>query len=128
ERRMALGLSQRAVAKALGVTPAALSQLENDVTASMQGPRLIKLAKILECSQEWLLSGKESASGGDFVNRYPVITWARLIEVVRQGGPVVSDQSLPCPVPCSENTFALRVDGVSMEPVLSPGDYAYVDL
>jgi SOS-response transcriptional repressor LexA len=34
---------------------------------------------------------------------------------------------LPCPIPCSEDTFVLRVEGESMEPKFHDGDLIYVD-
>ena len=38
-----------------------------------------------------------------------------------------AEERLLCPVPCSEETFVLRVQGESMEPKFHPGELIYVD-
>jgi len=38
-----------------------------------------------------------------------------------------AEEWLPCPVPHSPSTFALRVRGVSMEPAFHDGEYIFVD-
>ena len=63
-RRKALGLSQENVADALNIKAAAVSQYEsdkNDIAAS----RLSELAKVLDTSADYLLSGKEMGLDSD---------------------------------------------------------------
>ena len=63
-RRKALGLSQENVADALNIKAAAVSQYEsdkNDIVAS----RLSELAKVLETSADYLLTGKEMGLDSD---------------------------------------------------------------
>ena len=36
-------------------------------------------------------------------------------------------EQLPCPIPCSDDTFVLRVQGESMEPKFHDGDLIYAD-
>ena len=63
-RRKALGLSQENVADALNIKAAAVSQYEsdkNDIAAS----RLSVLAKVLDTSADYLLTGKEMGLDSD---------------------------------------------------------------
>ena len=63
-RRKALGLSQENVADALNIKAAAVSQYEsdkNDIAAS----RLTELAKVLDTSADYLLTGKEMGLDAD---------------------------------------------------------------
>jgi SOS-response transcriptional repressor LexA len=68
--------------------------------------------------------------GADVITLCPVIDWTQ-VPTDQPGG---SDQKahrfaglLPCPVPCSQGTFVLRVKGASMEPRFGNGDLIFVD-
>lgn len=51
-------------------------------------------------------------------------TWDRAERSAKQPS---AESRLPCPVPCSEDTFVLRVAGESMEPKFHDGELIYVD-
>ncbi|ECA3873159.1 helix-turn-helix domain-containing protein [Salmonella enterica subsp. enterica serovar Abony] len=61
ERRNELGLTQRDVGAAVGRSTGAVTQWEADMTKP-NGQNLMRLAKLLNCSPEWLLSGKGEPS------------------------------------------------------------------
>ncbi|MDG1642959.1 helix-turn-helix domain-containing protein [Klebsiella huaxiensis] len=61
ERRNELGLTQRDVGAAVGRSTGAVTQWEADMTKP-NGQNLMRLAKFLNCSPEWLLSGKGDPS------------------------------------------------------------------
>lgn len=115
----------------------AISKWMNDA-AVPSGIYLVDLCKALECTPEWLLSGKDKKMNSfcdcnvtkmrNIKGYYPLISWVQagawteinevsLIDVVRY----------PCPVKCSESTFVLKVRGVSMEPKFREGDLIFVD-
>jgi SOS-response transcriptional repressor LexA len=69
---------------------------------------------------------------GPYPDLHPLISWGAAAaprEHAEQANPPTSDEQgrLPCPVPCSEDTFVLRVEGESMEPKFHDGDLIYVD-
>jgi len=65
----------------------------------------------------------------NIVTLCPLISWAQACETAV---PMPAEQRnteniLPCPVPCSQGTFILRVKGASMEPRFYNGDLIFVD-
>ncbi len=61
---------------------------------------------------------------------HPLISWAQAskwAEIMVYFVPGDAETYLPCPVTCSEETFVLRVRGVSMEPKFHEGDLIFVD-
>ncbi|CAK0768915.1 HTH-type transcriptional regulator, cell division transcriptional repressor [Gammaproteobacteria bacterium] len=55
QRRVELGLSQTALAKKIGIKGAAVSLWETGGTKTLKGDNLLKVAKALEVSPEWLI-------------------------------------------------------------------------
>jgi hypothetical protein len=71
-----------------------------------------------------------AAIGADVVTLCPIVDWSQ----VPTGQHTGLDQEgqrfeglLPCPVPCSQGTYVLRVKGASMEPKFANGDLIFVD-
>jgi len=132
ERRKALKLTQKETAKSVGVSHATISQWEGDVT-SPRGMNLFELAKILNCSQEWLLHGRDkpdanTSPGPSIKGACPLISWVQAgtwSSIYEE--PLINATRYPCPVACSDNTFVLRVQGISMEPRFNEGDLIFVD-
>lgn len=58
-------LTQSYVGKVVGVSQVSVTQWEQD-TNSPRGENLISLAKVLECTPDWLLNGKEVTTKGFF--------------------------------------------------------------
>lgn len=68
--------------------------------------------------------------GPDSYRLHPLISWVQAGEWTETVGnlePGDAETYLPCPVTCSEETFVLRVRGVSMEPKFHEGDLIFVD-
>jgi len=63
ESRMAAGLSQTELAKRVGVTPGAISNLERGDSKSMAADHIFAAAKILRVSPEWLATGRGTKDG-----------------------------------------------------------------
>lgn len=134
-RRIALGLTQKDVAEGSGITQQSLQKIEDGKT---QNPRkIVDLARILKCSPEWLLFGRDNMPSAEITNVsvgpeikgfFPLISWVQAgmwshIEEIH----VLEAERFPCPVTCSNQTFVLKVQGISMEPTFHDGDLIFVD-
>ncbi|MEL4241170.1 helix-turn-helix domain-containing protein [Shewanella xiamenensis] len=133
-RRTALGLTQKETAEASGMIQQSLQKIEDGKT---QNPRrLVDLARVLKCSPEWLLFGRDGkpsdipniSAGPEIKGFFPLISWVRAgtwsaIEEIH----ALEAERFPCPVSCSANTFVLKVQGISMEPTFRDGDLIFVD-
>jgi len=83
-----------------------------------------------DTSPRHTLSSKAIAkTRADVVTLCPLISWAHACETVipKPSEPRIAENILPCPVPCSQGTFILRVKGASMEPRFYNGDLIFVD-
>ncbi|MES9884079.1 MAG: S24 family peptidase [Sedimenticola sp.] len=61
---------------------------------------------------------------------HPLISWVQAgdwSEIAESYVPEYGSELYPCPISCSEETFVLRVHGVSMEPKFHEGDLIFVD-
>lgn len=123
KRRKEMKLTQKAVATFVGSSASAVTQWELDFTQP-KGENLLKLAEVLGCSPEWLVTGKNSGikEPGPIgttpeINRIPVLSWV-------QAGPWTQTDSIESlrgctewietPLKLSDNAFALKVKGESM--------------
>lgn len=59
--RAALGLGQGELAKKVGISQPALSQIESGATKVLKGPTLLAIAKALESDPDYISTGKPSA-------------------------------------------------------------------
>lgn len=132
--RALTGLSQRALAKRLDVSPQAISKWEaGESEPTRKNARA--LAELAGCSLEWLLTGKDR--NGSAVSRSNVedyIGGGRLVPQVGdtvQGVLPVSKRKNPRFVqtyfPCSAEAQALTVAGDSMAPEFNEGDVVIID-
>ena len=53
------GLSQKELAKIVGISAPSLSDIENEITKSLKADTLLALSKSLSCSPYWLYYGSE---------------------------------------------------------------------
>lgn len=135
--RIKHGFTQVQLSEIVGIAQQSLQKIESGVTKNPKNVE--KFANTLNCSPEYLQFGVGSHDGGlDDVSLGPEIKKAiPLIDFVQAGNwgdinEIKETQadygsSLVCPVNCSNNTFALRVVGVSMEPKFFSGDLIFVD-
>ena len=68
--------------------------------------------------------------GPDIRSLHPVISWVQAgdwMEIADGYEPQYGDELLPCPVKCSQDSYVLRVRGISMEPRFHDGDLIFVD-
>ena len=84
---------------------------------------------------EWdqsINAGKEGNThlGPDIRSLHPVISWVQAgdwMEIAEGYEPQYGEELLPCPVKCSQDSYVLRVHGISMEPKFHNGDLIFVD-
>ena len=132
KRSKELGLTKYELADLVGIAQTAIQRLEKGGT---KNPRNIEaLARALQCTPEYLLFGisynKSSnvAPGPTLKAAVPLISWlqAGAWSEINEISEFEADRYL-CPVKCSDKTFALKVQGVSMEPKFYDGDLIFVD-
>ncbi len=132
DKMKALKLTQKELAERVSISQVMVHKLTSGKVTTTT--KIVKLAEVLECSPEWLLNGvtKQSNSnieaGPDIKDFFPLISWVQAgaweaIEEVQ----AVDAERFPCPVNCSSNTFVLKVQGVSMQPIFRDGDLIFVD-
>lgn len=132
KRRKELGLTQYELADLVGIAQTAIQRLEKGGT---KNPRNIEaLARALQCTPEYLRFGigenenSNVAPGPTLKAAVPLISWVQAgawseISEIK----AYDAERFMCPVNCSDLTFALKVQGVSMEPKFYDGDLIFVD-
>lgn len=132
-RRKALGLSQASLGELAGLDQTVISKLERgDV---QETSRIAALANVLQCDALWLATGKES--GGNVTNvdhgqgnRVPLISFVAAgswTDAVDNYAPGDGEAWVETTVPVKRHTYALRVEGDSMEPRFPNGAILIVE-
>ena len=122
--------TQTALEKASGVSQATIGRILRGEN-SPQTDTLTDLARALGTTAGALLHDESGKSGREIAPKPPVQS-ARipLFSWVHTGtfsDGIKPESWLTCPRQCGSRTFALRIDGVSMEPHYGTGDIIYVD-
>lgn len=144
KRRAELKLTQQQVANIAGVSRVAVTQWESDPSVEIKGRNLAGLAKALQCSSRYILSGgsmrtedsragyqveSNVAPGPAVAGAAPELSW------VQAGAWTEVCQLDPDPeaitwhprIAGGDQTFVLRVVGESMLPDYPPGRLIFVD-
>jgi SOS-response transcriptional repressor LexA len=124
--------TQAAVAKKAGVSQSTVSRMVAGAV-DPQSDSLRRVCEALSLPLSMFLDAGSSAAAPALAKDSRTVP---LISLVQAGGfgetvdpyqPGDGSDSLICPVRCGPRTFALRVDGESMEPRYHHGDIIYVD-
>ena len=141
EEGQAAGKNQREWADSLGLDPAYVSQIKNEVR-DMGDEFAAKLEKSLGKRTGWMdelqtplqpslrLSDHNVGSAPEVRRLIPLISWVQAgnwCETVDNFSAGDAEEWLPTPSRCGPRTFALRVQGASMEPRYHNGDIIFVD-
>ncbi len=128
--RKELGLTQYQLADLVGTAQTSIQKIEKGDT---KNPRNIEaLARALKCTPEFLRFGigeiDNATSTSVAKHQLPLISWvqAGAWSDISEVNPLDAERFL-CPVNCSERSFVLRVQGISMEPKFNDGDLIFVD-
>lgn len=139
--RKSLGISQAEFARRVGVSGATVSEWERELIVDIEARNLDKAARVLGVTPEFLLrggalesgSGPKRATGPGWANVSPgpdIRGGVPLISLVRAGewcearddfAPGDAEEWIPTLVQIRRHTFAVRVEGDSMEPDFPTG-------
>lgn len=130
-------MKQKDVAEYFGISSQAVSQWEADRTRP-DSHRLAKLARLFAVQLEWLLdgSGAMTSKGASTIAevrhtvRVPVIDRIQAGDWTEVGDPFAlgsTDEFLQTDLQVSSSTFALVIEGRTMEPEFQPGDKVIID-
>jgi len=140
EARRAAKLTQLQLAEAVGITQSTISELEKGESRATK--HIARIAYACNVSVEYLEGlddnplPYEVASVSGFSKRaLEIMRFVPEISMVQEGEWTetgvalnISEAALwPCPVKCGPDTFALRVEGLSMAPAFPPGTIIFVD-
>jgi SOS-response transcriptional repressor LexA len=128
-----LGLTQNDLAELAGISQVTVHKLVSGKINKTA--RIIELAKALKCDPEWLLNGdalhfetSNVRAGPELQGLYPVISWVQAGDWSAIHEIHAADaMHYPCPVKCSDKTFLLKVQGMSMSPTFNEGELIFVD-
>lgn len=134
-RRKALGLSQDKLGELAGLDQTVISKLERgDV---QETARIAELANVLQCDALWLSTGKEAMGLGNVAHvpqgqasRVPLISYVAAgswSDAVDNYAPGDAEAWVETTVPVKRHTYALRVEGDSMEPRFPNGAILIVE-
>ncbi|PKH91412.1 XRE family transcriptional regulator [Pseudoalteromonas sp. 78C3] len=138
KRRVQLGMTQAQLGLIAGLAQNSIHNIESGET---KRPRKIDtLAQALNCTPEYLLFGigeiqsdekninNNVTPGPSIKATAPLISWVQAgawseISEIK----AYDAERFMCPVNCSDLTFVLKVQGISMEPKFDEGDLIFVD-
>ena len=138
------------LAERVGTNSSYISQVRRQMRTKKGTPRGIgddlaeKLERGMDKQEGWMdtphrdewedshIAGTEVNAhlGPDIRSLCPVISWVQAgewMEIAEGYQPQYGQELLPCPVSCSNDSYVLRVRGVSMEPKFHDGDLIFVD-
>ncbi|MDU1952021.1 helix-turn-helix domain-containing protein [Atlantibacter hermannii] len=129
QKRIELGLTQTEAAELAGIRQQSWQSIEDGKT--LKPRNIIGIAKALKCDPEWLMNG------GTFMplaevnsRRVPLISYIQAGALAEKNPIEAFDGSLEyilTDLDISEFSFALRIEGDSMEPDFKAGDVIIVD-
>lgn len=107
-----------------------ISNIELGTQRSLKDKAFLSICRALKCRGEWLAYGSGPIEDADFVmaieRRVPEISWDKAISWLGSHS-VDGSNSHIAPVPCSDMSFALRINGESMLPKFEVNDLIFVD-
>ena len=134
ELRATAKLTQNAVAKAVGVSRAAVTQWENGLTKP-KGEYIHALAKLYGCTTGYILHGEDSGVGNVIpapigLRQIPIISyvqagcWTESCDCRAMDGSI---ETINTDLDLGSMAFALSVRGDSMAPEIQEGDVVVID-
>lgn len=129
QKRLELGLTQAEAAERAGIRQQSWASIEDGKT--LKPRNIIGISKALNCDPAWLLNG------GSFIpakeinsNRVPLISYVQAGALAEKPPIEAFDgdfEYVLTDIDVSEFSFALRIEGDSMEPDFKAGDVIIID-
>lgn len=143
-RRKTLSLTQRELGERVGISSAAISQLEKGESKNPSSENLLLIAEALKCSPHWLQTGKgnEESNVSEVVNSFTVMNTVDIpffdVELAAGIGTHIDMESVSNHVTLgtevllahninADQVVAAKVRGDSMSPRLLDGDTILID-
>ncbi len=132
QRRKELGISQRELAAKSGISFGSIQKFESGTNPT--APNLLKLARILECSIDWLMDYIVEEKPG-----HGALDGESVVAVTRISSRLISDGSLKVVghtffssewlknLGDNGNFLIMRISGDTMDPTLREGDWLLID-
>lgn len=129
QRRLELGMTQTELAEMIGTTQQGIVSIESGRT---KRPRnLLELSKALQTDPNWLMNGGSFQTLQEVnTKRVPLISYVQAGALAHKNPIEAFDGSFEyvmTDMDWSQFTFALRIEGDSMEPDFKQGDVIIVD-
>ena len=137
------GLKKSDLARACNITRSAVTAWFNGSTQTLEGSNLANVARVTRCMEYWIATGKgprtteegrkwlANTHSAELKRRaYPLISWVHagawkeIVDAYPYGS---SDVMVFANDDHSHDSFALRIEGNSMEPIFQEGDIIIVD-
>lgn len=135
-------MTQKAIAKKIGIAAPSLNNICSGKTKSLHSDTALKLSRVFNVRLAWLTEGElpkrasEPSSQSDVTDialkgHVPIISavqagdYVEVIDNFAVGDPRL--EWVPSPIPVRAHTFALRVEGDSMEPDFPQGYILFVE-
>ncbi|WP_407084626.1 LexA family protein [Pluralibacter gergoviae] len=129
QKRNELGLTQTEAAEIAGIRQQSWQSIEDGKT--LKPRNIVGIAKALRCDAAWLLNGGAFMSINDVNSkRVPLISYVQAGALAEKNPIQAFDGNLEyvlTDLDVSEFTFALRIEGDSMEPDFKAGDVVIID-
>lgn len=127
DRRLELGLTQKDIAEAVGVTEATVSRWESGSIANMRRDKIASYAKILRTTAAFIMTGEKEEEQPIPLGFSPLpkLDEVPLVGRVACGTPITAEQNIERMVSVPSEwraTFTLMCKGKSMEPRIQDGD------
>lgn len=130
------GLTNTRLASACNVSVQAVGGWKR--TGRINKKHFPTIARLTGKPVEWLMGGmapppdfvSDALAGARVIHRVPLISWVTAGQYAESPDyldPGDAEDWLPCPARCSDHTYALRVNGPSMEPDYRDGEIIFVD-
>lgn len=129
QKRIELGLTQTEAAEIAGIRQQSWQSIEDGKT--LKPRNIIGIAKALRCDANWLMNGGAFMPIAEVNSRrVPLISYVQAGALADKSPIEAFDGSLEyilTDLDLSEHSFALRIEGDSMEPDFKAGDVIIVD-
>lgn len=129
QKRIELGLTQTEAAEKAGIRQQSWQSIEDGKT--LKPRNIVGIGKALNCDPSWLMNGGAFMSAGEVNSRrVPLISYVQA-GALAEKKPIESFDGdfeyILTDLDLSEHSFALRIEGDSMEPDFKAGDVIIVD-
>jgi len=124
-----LRLSASAASLKAGLSRYAISNISKNPNSKPRGHTLEQLARVLEVSSDYILTGRGGTPSTKDLQRVPILSWVSAGQMARdEGQQDIIGEADAADLDPKGQWIALRVDGDSMDRISPPGSLIFVNL